>query len=167
MRLVVPTSLQMGWVESPPYFCAASETARDIAVDYVETQVGSLEPHKFQAMTETDPAFQALPDTSAVASRWQYVVEVYVDDYLAIAIPASKEQLRHLTAGVMNGIHDVFPPSDDPASDSISVKKLKKGKGAWALQKDLLGFEFDGSPGTHTIWLEEEKRDKLLVTLKS
>ena len=22
-RLVVPTSLQMGWVESPPYFCAA------------------------------------------------------------------------------------------------------------------------------------------------
>ena len=30
-RLVVPTSLQMGWVESPPYFCAASETARDVA----------------------------------------------------------------------------------------------------------------------------------------
>jgi hypothetical protein len=25
--LVVPTSLQMGWVESPPYFCASSETA--------------------------------------------------------------------------------------------------------------------------------------------
>ncbi len=28
--LVVPTSLQMGWVESPPYFCTATETARDI-----------------------------------------------------------------------------------------------------------------------------------------
>ncbi len=24
--LVIPTSLQMGWVESPPYFCAATET---------------------------------------------------------------------------------------------------------------------------------------------
>ncbi len=24
--LVVPTLLQMGWVESPPYFCAATET---------------------------------------------------------------------------------------------------------------------------------------------
>jgi hypothetical protein len=34
-RLVVPTSLQMGWVESLPYFCAASETARDIAVEYI------------------------------------------------------------------------------------------------------------------------------------
>ena len=27
IRLVIPTSLQMGWIESPPYFCAASETA--------------------------------------------------------------------------------------------------------------------------------------------
>ena len=26
-RLVVPTLLQMGWVESPPYFCAATETS--------------------------------------------------------------------------------------------------------------------------------------------
>ena len=31
VRLVVPTSLQMGWIESSPYFCAASETARDVA----------------------------------------------------------------------------------------------------------------------------------------
>ena len=31
IKLVIPTSLQMGWIESPPYFCAASETARDVA----------------------------------------------------------------------------------------------------------------------------------------
>jgi hypothetical protein len=29
--LVVPALLQMGWVESPPYFCAATDTTRDIA----------------------------------------------------------------------------------------------------------------------------------------
>ena len=28
--LLVPTSFQMGWVESPPFFCAALETARTI-----------------------------------------------------------------------------------------------------------------------------------------
>ena len=33
IRLIVPTSLQMGWIESPPYFCAASETARDVAAE--------------------------------------------------------------------------------------------------------------------------------------
>ena len=27
-EIVVPGSIQMGWSESPPYFCAASETAR-------------------------------------------------------------------------------------------------------------------------------------------
>ena len=36
IMLVVPTSLQMGWIESPPYFCVASETARDVAAMYVE-----------------------------------------------------------------------------------------------------------------------------------
>ena len=30
IQLVVPNSLQMGWCESPPFFCAGSETARDI-----------------------------------------------------------------------------------------------------------------------------------------
>ena len=29
-HIVVPNSLQMGWTESPPFFCAASETARDV-----------------------------------------------------------------------------------------------------------------------------------------
>ncbi len=32
--LVAPTLLHMGWVESPPYFCAVTETARDIASNY-------------------------------------------------------------------------------------------------------------------------------------
>ena len=47
-RLVVPSSLQMGWVESAPYFCAASETARYVAVEYIETGIGSLPTHKFK-----------------------------------------------------------------------------------------------------------------------
>ena len=46
-KLVVPTSLQMGWIESPPYFCAASETGRDVAQQYADAPVGSLKNHKF------------------------------------------------------------------------------------------------------------------------
>jgi hypothetical protein len=30
-RIVIPSALQMGWRESPPYFCAATETGRDLA----------------------------------------------------------------------------------------------------------------------------------------
>ena len=36
IMLVVPTLLQMGCVKSPPYFCAATETACDIAAEYTD-----------------------------------------------------------------------------------------------------------------------------------
>ena len=35
-RLVIPTSLQMVWVKSPAYFYAATETARDVAMSYIQ-----------------------------------------------------------------------------------------------------------------------------------
>jgi hypothetical protein len=31
LRLMIPSALQMGWNESPAYFCTATETTRDIA----------------------------------------------------------------------------------------------------------------------------------------
>ena len=40
VKLVIPKLLQMGWVELPPYFCAATETARDVSIDYIDTEVG-------------------------------------------------------------------------------------------------------------------------------
>ena len=162
--LVVPTSLQMGWIESPPYFCAASETGRDVAVQHMERPVGSLPMHKYQHLTEGAAEFDALPDGGG-GDRLQYVVEVYVDDFMALAIPANKEQLRHVSTAVMTGIHEVFLPADEDGRDSISHKKLKKGEGTWSLVKDLLGFEFDGDEFQHTMWLEEGKRAKILTTL--
>ena len=52
--LIVPNSLQMGWVELAPYFCAASETARDVAVEYIETEVGTVPEHTFAHWTEAN-----------------------------------------------------------------------------------------------------------------
>jgi hypothetical protein len=64
-RLVVPTSLQMGWVESPPYFCAASEMARDVAMEYGNTEVvGLLPSHMFTHYTRGDTTAAHLPQTS-------------------------------------------------------------------------------------------------------
>jgi hypothetical protein len=45
ISLVVPSSLQMGWTEFPPFFCAASETARDIISQLLGT---TLPPHPFE-----------------------------------------------------------------------------------------------------------------------
>ena len=81
------------------------------------------------------------------------MIEVYVDDFIALAITISKDQLDHVARGVMHGIHDVFPPSDDKDNDAISMKKLKKQEGTWKLKKEILGSEFDGE--NKTLWLEE------------
>jgi hypothetical protein len=48
----------------------------------------------------------------------------------------------------MHGIHDVFPPAKKDEDDPNSLKKLKNGDGAWARDKDVLGFDFDGKDKT-------------------
>ncbi len=48
ITLMVLTSLQMGWIKSPPYFCAATETSCDISTEYCETAVNLLPSHKFE-----------------------------------------------------------------------------------------------------------------------
>ena len=74
VKIVVPTSLQMGWIESPPYFCAAAETAWDVAQQYAETPIGLLPRHKFLAHTATGSDFEALPVKSA-SNKLSYIVE--------------------------------------------------------------------------------------------
>jgi hypothetical protein len=165
IRLVIPTSLQMGWVESPPYFCAATETARDIATTYIETGIRTLPNHKFEHYTSGAEACDTLPAVADINNGFRYALEVYVDDFISIVIPASQEQLRHVANAVMEGIHDVFPPDDDDGNDPISEKKLIKRDGQYDVLKTLLGFEFDGVG--KTLWLEEAKREKILTTLHS
>ncbi len=73
------------------------------------------------------------------------------------------EQLTHMGRAIMAGIHDVFPVDIIDGNDPISKKKLLKGEGQYSQFKTLLGFDFDGKQ--KTMWLEEQKRAKLLTTL--
>ncbi len=63
VQIVVPTLLQMGWVKSPPYFCAATEMARDVATEYIETPVNLLRPHKFYKYVVGDVEYETLPES--------------------------------------------------------------------------------------------------------
>ena len=60
IQIVVPSELQMGWAEPPPFFCAASETARDVAETYTSERFGTLPEHPFEEETmPTDAAIDA------------------------------------------------------------------------------------------------------------
>ena len=56
----------------------------------------------------------------------------------------------------MTGINDVFLPDKDDEQDVISLKKILKKEVAWAVIKNVLGFDFDDKTGDHTICLTED-----------
>ena len=152
----------MGWVELVPYFCAASETARDVAVDYIETKVGALPTHKFSHWARADKA----PVSAQMehGEQLRHLVEVYVDNFIACIIPTTKQHVEHVTRGILHGIHNISPPSEVDSMDPISNRKLRKCEGTFGTSKCLLGFKFDGVE--KTIWLKDAKRVSLLQILR-
>ena len=78
----------MGRVESPPFFCAALETARDVAQDYCEMKNGILPPHKFTncVIGNQDQAYEDLPKWDELVRIFCYLLEVYVDDFVSLVI---------------------------------------------------------------------------------
>ena len=163
-QLVIPTSLQMGWVESPAYFCAATETARDVAQQYAELPLGKTPNHKFLPFTRGSPEYDALPHEAKDTASLRYLMEIYVDDLVSLAIAQSQQQLDHVADAIMTALHEVFPPAPVDEEDPISKKKLEKGEGVWNIRKEILGFIFDGQ--AHTIQLSTEKRNFLIATLE-
>jgi hypothetical protein len=107
-------------------------------------EVGSLPTHKFAAQAMSGDDVKQLPKSAVTEAPLKYFIDVYVDDFIPMAIATSQEQLKHVATAVMQGIHDVFPSNTINEEDPTSYKKLMKGEGVWALQNDILGFTFDG-----------------------
>ena len=92
------------------------------------------------------------------------MLEVYIDDYIALAVPTTQDQMGHVANGVLTGIQDVIPKDNEDDNNPISLKKLKKLEGSWSIQKDMLGFTFDGDG--KTLCLDASNPDVLLVIHK-
>jgi len=154
----------MGWCESPPLFCSASEMARDSAQELLETRA-MLPPHPLEQLCL--PAAFELPTTDQINSKkLPKLLEVYMDDFIGLAQAPTHKELLHFTCTIMHGIHSVFPPpgpNDDPEDEPISIKKLRQGDGLWSTKKEILGWLFDG-----VLWclsLPTEKVTKIKATL--
>ena len=51
----------------------------------------------------------------------KFIMEVYVDDYISLAIPRSKKNLNLIANTIIHGMHSMFP-----ASTHISEKEMEK-----------------------------------------
>jgi len=101
--IVVPNSLQMGWGKSPGLFCNATKTACKVAQELLDDLQQHL-PHPLENLY----LLASLPSTSThslLTSQPLQLLEVYIDDFLALAQIQSQQQLLHFTYAVLHGIH--------------------------------------------------------------
>jgi hypothetical protein len=156
----------MGWCDSPAYFCAASETARDVADELAQQPTGSLPEHPLEGYL-IPPGEWPADDVEAHADTFVQLLEVYVDDFIQLAQTEDRSQLEHLSRAILHAIHAVFPPptiTNHAGEDPIALKKLKQGDGLWTVRKEILGWVFDGA--RRCIELPPEKVDKILADIR-
>jgi hypothetical protein len=85
IEVVVPSALQMGWALSPPFFCAASETARDVSEQLAHEPVGTLPEHPLEDMTMPEEAKLPRIHTAKEGLAFLHMLEVFVDDFIQLA----------------------------------------------------------------------------------
>ena len=190
-----PLSLPMGWVESPPYFSAATETVADLANTLPK---GSPQlPHRLEKLVETPPEHDVdLPPVAATSSAlpgptdalpldplWVFDTPVdhhdmCVDDFCS-AVQGNVHRRRNHQRRLLHSIDAIFRPlqSHDPPSrkDPASHKKLKQGDAYCATRKIILGWTLDAvlsvialPPHRHTRLLEifQELRGKRRISIR-
>ena len=154
-HFVVPSALQMGWTNSPPYFCTATDIGRKLIVRLLAFTLrsGINTPHPYDEYIIPGVAAPRGPITPGLVT---VASQVFVDDFcFGIAgAPNRPHKIRdHLWLGraCLHGAHAIFPPPDaighTNGKDSISLKKAKQGDLTPNPEKELLGVDYNGSPG--------------------
>jgi hypothetical protein len=183
--LAFPLVLPMGWTESPPYFCAATETVTDVANQRARNN-WRPPPHRLDEASDSLPTAEypnlnsptchsatatALPDTipnrdfrKRVLSRF----DVFVDDFIGMG-QGNRQQLTNLRRILLHTLDEVFRPleADDSPSrkEPASVKKLLQGDACWTTRKVVLGWVIDTLK--MTIELPQHRAERLAEILAS
>lgn len=165
VRIVVPSALQMGWMESPAHFACATETGRDIIQTLVNDGV-ELPPHtKEHYMAPERPPKRRKTGPNDFSS-----LNVYIDDYcLGVVESPDGTLLKRVSRAALHTIHAMFPPPEAlghiGGKDSISQRKLEKGDARWDVEKEILGFLLNGRD--RTIRLPQAKADAIAKELNT
>lgn len=168
IQLVIPDALQMGWSESPAFFCAATETARDLADTYYTTNKTLPKHTDEKTVMNIDWSKIPVSETSPLEEeqRIVHLLECYIDDFIAMIQCTDKNELTRLTRCMLTAITNIFPPPSVTGSvmgPAISSKKLED-EGAWETRKEILGWVLNGIH--RTIQLPPAKCDSMMTELR-
>jgi hypothetical protein len=129
----------MGWVESPAYFCAVTECARDLTQHFIDNKTDLPYHPVEELMTIPD-----VPPRSRADSPTK-LLQVYVDNFCHAAIQSKDgKHLATVRRAAIHGIHAVFPEPDitnhKNSKEPISRGKLERGDKNFDTTKTLIGF---------------------------
>ena len=171
--LAIPTVLTMGWIDSAPYFCMATESIADFTNLQPASECPSR-PHFQEPLANAADDFQTnvlirprVPLSSVNPHPLSYT-DVYMDDYTALA--QTRPIAINLRRRLMYNINDIFrcntagdtldsPPRREP----ISEKKLLQGDASWSTAGIVLGWLLDTVKGT--LQLPSHRVDRLSLIL--
>jgi hypothetical protein len=133
----------MGWVESPPLFCAVTESARDITQHLIDNRV-CLPAHPLKDKI----SIKKVPMRVRTATPTK-LLQVYVDDFCNAATQLlDGSHVPMIRQASIHGVHAVFlapaVTGHQNGKDPLSNKKFEQGDGNFASTKDIIGFMFDG-----------------------
>ena len=184
-----PMILPMGWIDSPPYLCAITETIADLTNARLAS--GDLDRgfHRLDKLADSLPAPSADEDTPVPAvtpppddilplplirSRGPLqaplqTVDVYMDDFIALTQhqrKADRQAMRRTLFATLDQVLRPLDPTDNPCrKEPNSTKKLAKGDSAWGTRKVILGWLIDTV--SRTIELPPHRVARLQVILDS
>ena len=152
-------ALPMGWVASPPVFCAFTEMVADLTNENIKSN-WRPPPHRHdhRADSPSDLA-KAQPESPLgrpprIRHRHKgplALVEAYVDDFMGL-VQGGKRRRRRIRRTLFHCIDMVFRApdgaDDEWKKDPISIKKLLKGEAALETTKIILGWLVDTIAGT-------------------
>ena len=101
-ELVVSDALQMVWSESPALFCAATETARDIAESSYRS--GKPMPPHPDEQTVLNVNWDTLPKAKYTKRNFLHLLEVYIDGFIVLIYTTDKEEIKRLTRCLLHAI---------------------------------------------------------------
>ena len=146
----------------PPFFCAATETARDVAQDYFESSEDLPEHPLEHTMLQVDLRKYGTPSDDSLR-KFLNLIESYVDDFIRMIQSTNRETLTRFTRAILRGVEDIFPTPDISGSimpPPISIKKLEE-EGVWETQKIILGWLLNSIAKT----IQHTKCEQLLSLL--
>jgi hypothetical protein len=173
--LALPLLLPMGWTESLPNFCTATETVADVTnqrlvnhwkppphrlEEMADLQILENDRHRQNSLKDRDPIDATAQTPYPEASTQK--VDVFVDNFVAMA-QGDKQQLSKVRRTLLHTLDEVLREldtlDDEHRQESASTKKLKQGNACWGTRKLVLGWIIDTI--LLTLELPQHQKDRL------